>query len=738
MVTSLHCRKCGTRLIMGTQFCPVCGFSQAEVTHGSTYIQGAASSSFGMDMLPSDHILNQRYRLREMIGRGGMGAVYMAQDIQLGDRLVALKEMSVDGLSPQDLAMVIAQFRREAHLLASLHHPRLPAIHEYFTENGRWYLAMSFIEGKTLQATLNAIPDKRLPVGEVIRIGIELCEVLEYLHTHEPPIIFRDLKPLNIMITPKGHTCLIDFGIARHFKHEQANDTSHFFSVGYAPPEQYGQSQTGPRSDIYSLGATLHQMLSGQSPAHHPFQFPPLQVVDPAIPAPLAGLIMQMVEMNELARPSQAAEIKQHLEQILKSAQSGPSWYAQRGFDSETFEVTGNSGIQKQMLMASIYTSQTSHASEMPPQSLQSAQERRAGTRYLARRSVLLGLVGGIAAIGGGSFVWSHLMNTSIPAPTPHPTPVPVSKPAPTPTIAGSGMRWTNLQRIAGQASQTPAAFAISSNGMLYMVFMENDSGNNFVCISSTDNGASWSKAYNTGQAGKLASSLCIAKDGALNLAFVANNAGNGLLYLSSKDNGVTWSNNIPVPGQNSKTAPALSCTPDGTLYIVYVANNDGNGLVYTFSKDNGATWSDNASVPQQTSKAAPAFAIAEDGVLHVAYIANNDGNGLVYTSSKDNGVTWSQVYYTGQKSSLTPALAVLNKILYLAYVANDGSNRICVISSQDGIHWSNKQEIGWSSLLTPTLAMLNKTLYLAYVADDGSNQIRVISSQVGAVGTQL
>jgi len=332
-MASEYCPACGNRLPMQSAFCPACGAAQTTSAPLPTVSSPQQSSpallptvlpprqtpDMGTGRLPAAHMLHQRYRLLHTVGQGGMGAVYVAQDTQLGDRLVAVKEMSMSRLTPQEIPLAIEQFRREAHLLASLHHPNLPAIHEYFQENDRWYLVMSFIEGQNLQAALNAAPGNKLPVNEVVRIGIELCEVLEYLHTHDPQIIFRDLKPLNIMLTPKGHICLIDFGIARHFKQEQSKDTGYYYSVGYAPPEQYGQSQTSPRSDIYSLGATLHQMLSGHNPASKPFQFPNLQLIDPTIPVPLAKLIAQMLEMDEQARPGSVAEVKKQLQNILSA-----------------------------------------------------------------------------------------------------------------------------------------------------------------------------------------------------------------------------------------------------------------------------------------------------------------------------------------------------------------------------------------------------------------------------------
>ena len=275
----------------------------------------------GTGRIPTGRLLHKRYRILHVVGQGGMGAVYIAQDTQLGDRMVAIKEMSMSRLAPHEIPQAVAQFQREAHLLASLQHPNLPVIYEYFGEEDHWYLVMSFIAGGTLQSYLDATPGNKLPVQEVVRIGIDLCTVLDYLHNCQPQIIFRDLKPLNVMITPKGHIYLIDFGIARHFKQEQTKDTMYYYSVGYAPPEQYGQSQTSPRSDIYSLGATLYQMLTGHNPASRPFNFPSLQLLNPTIPVPLAKLITQMLELDEQQRPPNVALVKEELEKVLKSGQ---------------------------------------------------------------------------------------------------------------------------------------------------------------------------------------------------------------------------------------------------------------------------------------------------------------------------------------------------------------------------------------------------------------------------------
>ncbi len=269
--------------------------------------------------LATNTILKQRYRILHSVGRGGMGAVYMGEDMQLGHRLVAIKEMSQASLYPQEVQLGIDSFKREAHLLAGLQHPNLPSIYDHFEQNQRWYLVMSFIQGETLQEHLKYIPDGKIPLAEVLKIGTELCSVLHYLHTYQPPIIFRDLKPSNIMRDKNGHIYLIDFGIARHFKPGQEKDTASYASAGYAAPEQYGRAQTTPRSDIYSLGATLYQLVSGYAPTQSPFHLPPLQSLVPTLPPRLTSLISNMLDLEENRRPPDMMAVKQELEGITSS-----------------------------------------------------------------------------------------------------------------------------------------------------------------------------------------------------------------------------------------------------------------------------------------------------------------------------------------------------------------------------------------------------------------------------------
>src|SRR5437667_1916616 len=187
---------------------------------------------------------------------------------------------------------------------------------------------MDFLEGETLEEFANKAPRGYLPLDEGLDIGTQLRPVPDYLRTRFRPIIFRDLKPTNVMRTPNGHLYLIDFGIARHFKPGQTADTIALGSPGYAAREQYSkaQTQTTPRSDIYSLGATLHQLLTGDDPSLMPFQFAPVQ--RQPVPAGLETLIMQMVELDARDRPSSMSYVKQELQRIAALSSLKPAYIA--------------------------------------------------------------------------------------------------------------------------------------------------------------------------------------------------------------------------------------------------------------------------------------------------------------------------------------------------------------------------------------------------------------------------
>jgi serine/threonine protein kinase len=259
----------------------------------------------------------------------------------------------LQGLPPQAVIEATTAFEREVSVLSQLDHPYLPSLYESFQTPEHWYLVMEYIAGETLEEYQDKAPNRRLLLSEVLDMGIQLCLVLEYLHSHQPPIVFRDLKPANIMRTPTGRLYLIDFGIARYFKPGQAKDTVALGSLGYAAPEQYGKAQTTPRADIYSLGAVLHQLLTTRDPSDAPFRFIPLRPTGPrgssdpgslstsmvnVLVNKLERLIASMLEMDASKRPTDVVFVRQELDVIstLWSDIHKSYWRPKLGYSQRT------------------------------------------------------------------------------------------------------------------------------------------------------------------------------------------------------------------------------------------------------------------------------------------------------------------------------------------------------------------------------------------------------------------
>lgn len=215
-------------------------------------------------------VVAQRYVIERLLGSGGMGEVYLVSDRNLPGRMWALKEMRPD--PNDDQAEQEAQFRREAEILCGLDHPSLPKVSAWFVDDGRHCLVMEYIAGQTLFDVLEGTAALFLDEATLRDWGTQLCDTLHYLHTQSPPVIYRDLKPKNVILTATGLK-LIDFGIARTFEADKATDTIVIGTPGFAAPEQYGRRQTDARSDIYSLGATLHALATRLDPADSPFCF---------------------------------------------------------------------------------------------------------------------------------------------------------------------------------------------------------------------------------------------------------------------------------------------------------------------------------------------------------------------------------------------------------------------------------------------------------------------------------
>lgn len=253
--------------------------------------------------------LHRRYRILQTIGQGGMGAVYKAQDIS-NRALVAIKEMGLSKVPQQERAQIIHNFKVEATILARLDHPNLPRFHDQFSEGQRHFLVMEYIEGQTLENLLEEhgpFPERR-----VLNWARQLCEVLEYLHGQHPPIIFRDMKPGNIMLSTRGRVKLIDFGIARFFRSSSSQDTQLLGTPGFAPPEQYGKAQTDERSDIYSLAMTLYQLMTNQL-SEKGFGLKHVHADNPQISASVARALEKATALAPEERYQDVAEFRRAL-----------------------------------------------------------------------------------------------------------------------------------------------------------------------------------------------------------------------------------------------------------------------------------------------------------------------------------------------------------------------------------------------------------------------------------------
>ncbi len=231
--------------------------------------QNFNSSPLPDKQLQPGSILVNRYAIQEVIGVGGMGSVYRARDLHFPNvvKLVAVKEMINQARDPLVRQTIVQNFEREANILVTLEHPSIPRIFDYFTHNERSYLVLEYIPGKDLEELL-VQAQNFFPEEQIIQWAIELCDVLCFLHNHKPdPIIFRDMKPSNIMVNQKNHIILVDFGIAKNFRDGQKGTM--IGTEGYSPPEQY-RGEASPQADIYALGATLHHALTRKDPRLEP------------------------------------------------------------------------------------------------------------------------------------------------------------------------------------------------------------------------------------------------------------------------------------------------------------------------------------------------------------------------------------------------------------------------------------------------------------------------------------
>ena len=268
-------------------------------------------------MFQPGSIIAGRYQVIRLVGQGGMSNLYLAHDRKYNNAIVVVKEMTAAYSDPKEQQMAVDLFHREAKLLASLNHRHIPKVFDYFQFAGKYYLSMEFIDGEDLAQKLESSKGP-LPEAQVLQWGEQIATVLFYLHKHEPPIVFRDVKPSNIMLCDQG-VKLIDFGIARHFDQAKKGDTMRIGSPGYAPPEQYA-AQTDPRSDIYALGVTLHHALTGRDPTttQTPFLVPPARKINPNLSEATDAMLARATQLDPSDRYQNVLEMKNDIKHILQ------------------------------------------------------------------------------------------------------------------------------------------------------------------------------------------------------------------------------------------------------------------------------------------------------------------------------------------------------------------------------------------------------------------------------------
>ena len=315
----IKCPNCQFESTDGRKFCSQCGFPlRPDTKIIGEKTANFAEDDFSMDEFDLDHkpeppptpapakkssngllapgaILQSRYKITKLIGQGGMGAIYLADDTRFSNRVCVIKEMLDHFTDEEQRAIATSNFLREADMLSSMHHEGIPEVYDRFSEGNRHYLVMEYIQGIDLEQKLEQASE---PFDEksVLNWAIQICDILSYLHNQKPPIIYRDMKPANIILTKSGKIYMVDFGIARFFN--PIKKGTMVGTQGYAPPEQY-RGLMEPRSDIFALGATMHHLLTSRDPQEEPpFSFPKVRQLNNKISQSTEKLIEKSLEKD--------------------------------------------------------------------------------------------------------------------------------------------------------------------------------------------------------------------------------------------------------------------------------------------------------------------------------------------------------------------------------------------------------------------------------------------------------
>ena len=501
-------------------------------------------------------LLHKRYRIVEILGQGGMGSVYRAVDENLGVD-VAVKE---NLFTTDEYAR---QFRLEAVILANLRHPNLPRVTDHFVigDQGQ-YLVMDYIEGEDLRQRMERMGN--ITEDEAVLIGAAICDALAYLHTRKPPILHRDLKPGNVKITPEGHIFLVDFGLAKVLHGSQATTTgARAMTPGYSPPEQYGTARTDPRTDIYSLGATLYAALSGIIPedglarAMDNTQLTPLRKRNSKVSRRLSATIEKAMGIDPGERFQTAEEFKHSLLGSKTKTQLLPGDFVVDPPPSEAADEHRQTAIERASAPLndpkSVNSSGVSAAGELPV--FKPRRKKRKGRRAL---SILLStlLLVSLAIVGivrfRPGFVPAQMLTVLSPLseikfPFVAPTNTPASLPVPTQTAANT----STVTPITAPSTATATAIVTSTQTLEPPLDFTPTPGDAPIPVATSLGGGSGQIAFASTRSG-------------LSQLFLVNTDGTDLTQITNMDQG----------------ACQPSWSPDG-LRLVFISPCVGRGEFY-------------------------------------------------------------------------------------------------------------------------------------------------------------
>lgn len=315
---TITCPSCNFESDSDKKFCGQCGFplksDTSKIFETSPNLNDAEAPPPKVlnGLLKPNMVLQSRYKITKLIGQGGMGAIYIADDTRFSNRVCVIKEMLDHFTDEEQRRIATTNFMREADMLSNMHHEGIPEVYDRFSEGNRHYLVMEYIQGIDLEQRIDQA-DEPFDEKSVLNWAIQICDILSYLHNQKPPIVYRDMKPANLILTKAGKIYMVDFGIARFFN--PVKKGTMVGTQGYAPPEQY-RGLMEPRSDLYALGATMHHLLTGRDPQEEPpFSFPKVRELNSVISISTEKIIEKALERDVSDRFDSAEDM---LKTIMK------------------------------------------------------------------------------------------------------------------------------------------------------------------------------------------------------------------------------------------------------------------------------------------------------------------------------------------------------------------------------------------------------------------------------------